>query len=57
MATEDEKPEGDYGIITRPDGSLQWTYKNRPLYGYRADQKPGDQLGEGVGGVWKVAKP
>jgi predicted lipoprotein with Yx(FWY)xxD motif len=32
MATAASKPMGDYSIITRDDGSKQWTYKGRPLY-------------------------
>lgn len=47
----------DFGVITRPDGSKQTTYKGWPLYYYRTDLKAGDVIGENVGGVWFVAKP
>ena len=50
-------PLGDYTIITRADGRKQWAYKGLPLYYYIKDTKPGDKMGAGVGGVWKVARP
>lgn len=48
---------GDYGVITREDGSKQWTYKGKPLYLWIKDQKPGDTTGDGVNNVWHTAKP
>ena len=48
------KPNGDLGIITREDGSRQWTHKTRPLYYYVGDTKPGDKTGDKQGGVWFV---
>ena len=51
------KPIGDYTVITRADGSKQWAYKGMPLYYFVKDTKAGDKLGQGVGGVWAVAKP
>ncbi len=50
-------PLGDYTIITRADGSRQWAFKGLPLYYYAKDAKPGDRLGDGVGGNWHLAKP
>ena len=47
----------DFGVITRKDGSKQITYKGWPLYYYAGDAKPGDINGDGVKGVWFVAKP
>ncbi|HWV24179.1 MAG TPA: hypothetical protein VNZ58_08310 [Thermomicrobiales bacterium] len=41
--------------ITRDDGSTQVAYNGHPLYHFAADKKPGDTMGEGVGGVWHVA--
>lgn len=35
---------------------MQWVYKGAPLYLLQADEKPGDMMGDGVGGVWHVAK-
>lgn len=51
------QPIGDYTILTRTDGMRQWAYKGQPLYYYAKDAKPGDKVGDGVGGAWKVAKP
>ena len=47
----------DFGVITRKDGSKQLTYKGWPLYYFAGDKKPGDINGDGVKGVWFVAKP
>ncbi|OGG12511.1 hypothetical protein A2875_04530 [Candidatus Gottesmanbacteria bacterium RIFCSPHIGHO2_01_FULL_46_14] len=44
------------GTITRDDGTIQFTWKGMPLYFYVKDQAPGDVTGEGVGGVWYLAK-
>ncbi|RDD63681.1 hypothetical protein [Ferruginivarius sediminum] len=43
--------------ITRPDGSRQWAYDGEPLYLYVGDSKPADVRGDGVDGVWHVARP
>lgn len=43
--------------IKRADGSIQFTYKNMPLYYYTPDKQPGDVTGDGVGGVWHLVKP
>lgn len=48
---------GTLGVITRADGGRQVTYNDQPLYLYARDQNPGDTTGEGVGGIWHVAKP
>jgi predicted lipoprotein with Yx(FWY)xxD motif len=49
---------GDYGMITRDDGSKQWTYKGHPLYNWKNDKKPGDITGDGfLNGAWHIARP
>jgi predicted lipoprotein with Yx(FWY)xxD motif len=55
-AGADAKPNGDWTVVTRDDGSKQWAYKGRPVYQWAKDQKPGDTSGDGVGGVWHVVK-
>jgi predicted lipoprotein with Yx(FWY)xxD motif len=55
-ASAEDKPGGDYAIITRDDGSKQWAYKGKPLYLWIKDQKPGDKTGDGVNKVWHVVK-
>ena len=42
------------GTTTREDGSKQVTFDSNPLYYFAADTKPGDALGQNVGGVWFV---
>lgn len=45
-------------VIKASDGTtLQFAWNGKPLYYYAKDTKPGDTLGDGVGGVWHVAKP
>jgi predicted lipoprotein with Yx(FWY)xxD motif len=48
---------GTLGVITRDNGVSQVTYNGKPLYTWMNDKKPGDTTGQGVGGVWFVAKP
>lgn len=57
MASASAKAEGEYTVITRDDGSKQWAYAGKPLYTWVKDSKPGDVTGDGVGGVWHLAKP
>jgi|GEM_PF-1160075 len=42
-----------YTLHQRADGTMQWSYKNKPLYYYHEDT-PGHAKGDGVGGVWHV---
>jgi predicted lipoprotein with Yx(FWY)xxD motif len=53
-AKPEAKPTGDLGVITREDGTRQWTYKSRPLYYYIGDSKAGEKTGDKQGGVWYV---
>ncbi len=48
---------GTLSVITRDDGSRQVAYNGRPLYFYAPDAQPGDTKGDGVGGVWHLARP
>lgn len=48
---------GDFNTITRRDQSLQWAFKGSPLYRYAGDGAAGETSGEGLGGVWFVARP
>jgi len=49
--------EDDFGSITRADGNTQTTYKGWPLYYFASDNAAGDVQGDGVNGLWFVAKP
>lgn len=43
-------------VITRSDSTLQYAWKGMPLYYFSGDKAAGDTKGQGVGGVWSVAK-
>ncbi len=54
----------DFSVITLPNGNKQVTYKGWPLYyfaplvnGVNTREAAGEIKGQGVGGVWFVAKP
>ncbi len=49
-------PEGDWTIVERSDGTMMWAHDGKPLYTYDGDKKAGDATGDGVGGVWHLAK-
>lgn len=55
-AAASAKPEGALTLIKRNDGALQWAMNGQPLYFWQGDSEPGDVTGDGVGGVWDVAK-
>lgn len=44
-APADAKPVGRWTTITRPDGTKQWAYDERPVYTSILDKKPGDTNG------------
>jgi len=51
-ADPDEVMGVNFKVITRDDGTRQWTYKGKPLYLYSKDQKPGDKTGNKLDKVW-----
>ena len=50
----DPSIQGKLGVINRPDGGMQVTYNDMPLYYYSKDNIPGQALGQGSGGKWFV---
>ena len=42
--------------VERQDGSKQWAKDGKPLYFWVGDAEPGETNGDGVGGVWHVAR-
>jgi len=56
MASTSDQPVGAFGIVTRDDGSRQWSYKGKPVYTYQADQKPGERTGDNFRDVWHIIK-
>src|SRR5579859_7208585 len=58
LAGADAKGAGDWTLVHRDDGKLQWAYKGAALYHFGKDAKPGDATGDGAAaGKWHVAKP
>lgn len=47
----------NYSLIERSDGTMQAAFKGQPLYLFKGDKNVGDTNGDGVGGVWRLAKP
>jgi len=47
----------NYSLIARKNGAMQAAYKGRPLYFWSNDKKIGDIKGDGIGGVWHLARP
>ena len=45
---------GDFAIVKRDDGSLQWAFEGKPLYLWTKDTKPGDKTGQGVANAWST---
>lgn len=47
------------GIATfqRVDGTIQFSYKTKPIYYFANDKQPGDLTGDGYGGIWHIVKP
>jgi predicted lipoprotein with Yx(FWY)xxD motif len=45
------------GTVKRPEGTVQVTYRGRPLYTFNGDRKPGQMNGEGIKdvGTWHAA--
>ncbi|WP_024973288.1 hypothetical protein [Ralstonia pickettii] len=57
LADAYDKASGNWSFVMRDDGQRQWAYKGHPLYHWVIDKKPGDATGDGIKGVWHVAKP
>ncbi|MCO5223370.1 MAG: hypothetical protein M9947_17605 [Thermomicrobiales bacterium] len=48
---------GELTLFDREDGTTQLAYNGMPLYTFNTDPGPGDTLGDGVGGPWRLASP
>lgn len=57
FASGDDRDSGDWKLITREDGTLQWAYRGKPVYHFVLDRAAGETKGDGVGNVWHVARP
>jgi predicted lipoprotein with Yx(FWY)xxD motif len=56
VASKGSGPVGDWTLVKRSDGRMQWRYRNRPVYTF-ANDRPGETNGDGVDGVWHVVEP
>lgn len=54
LAPETAMPDGRWSVIRRADGRTQWEYKDRPLYLFAKDDRPGATYGDGVRKLWHV---
>src|SRR5690606_37637744 len=57
LAESNHKAAGDWSLDQTHDGKQQWAYKGQPLYRFVKDEKPGDAKGDGIRGLWHIAKP
>jgi len=56
-ATDAAAPAG-WSKVKRDDGTMQWAYKDRPLYTFVKDTGPADTKGDGfLNGAWHIAQP
>lgn len=56
VVTTDSSLKAPYGAIKRDDGSMQLTYKGKPLYMYAGDKKAGDAAGDNFKEIWHTVK-
>ncbi|MDB6047886.1 MAG: hypothetical protein JWR17_632 [Pseudomonas sp.] len=56
MAPAGAKAMGNWSVVKRDDGTMQWASGGKPLYTFKMDKKAGDMNGDGKGDVWHVAK-
>ena len=54
LVKDGERAHDEFHVITRDDGTRQWTLNEKPLYYFAADVQAGDAKGDGQGGVWHV---
>lgn len=47
----------NYSLLRRVDGTMQAAFRGKPLYLFSGDKTPGDTNGDGVDGVWHLARP
>ncbi len=55
-AAGEQPPAAGLTTVQRRDSTLQWAKDGEPLYFWVGDTQPGDTNGDGVGGVWHVAR-
>ena len=56
MAMSTDQPAGQWKIIKRDDGMMQWAYQDKPVYTFAKDSAPGDMKGDKMMDKWHVIK-
>lgn len=56
LALEGSVATDNFTIVERDSGAQQWAYKGYPLYTYIEDSAQGDIFGDGVNGIWDLAR-
>ncbi|MBT0586994.1 hypothetical protein [Alteromonas oceanisediminis] len=57
LATGHDQAVGQFSIIERSDGYMQWAYQSQPLYFFSGDSAPDETNGQGAGDVWFLVPP
>ncbi|TEA78906.1 COG4315 family predicted lipoprotein [Allopusillimonas ginsengisoli] len=57
VADSSAKPEGEYSVIMRTDGTQQWAFRGMPLYTFAKDTQPGEKKGDNFKDIWHVVTP
>ena len=46
---------GDWSILTRDDGTLQWAFRGKPVHLFAKEGAPGTTFGDSIRGPWHAA--
>jgi len=57
LAGSSAQASGNFSLIARNDGTMQWSFNGYPLYTFINDVSQGDINGDGVQGTWHLARP
>lgn len=56
MASDGAVATAPFSLVARSSGKLQWALNGMPLYLYSGDTHAGQPTGDGVAGVWHLAR-
>ena len=56
MAEASDKADGEWSMIKRADGKMQWAYNGKPVYFYKDDAAKGDMKGDNFKSMWHIVK-
>ncbi len=57
LAASDATASGSFTLVSRDDGTNQWAWNDFPLYQFMNDSAQGEINGDGVNGIWHLARP